>query len=262
VPVDLPADTVAEVVARLRAAGCVYAEDEARLLAQAASSVDELAAMVDRRVDGVPLEQVVGWAEFCGLRIAVAPGVFVPRRRTELLARAAAERTHAGSVVVDLCCGSGAVGAAVASLVPDVELYAVDIDAAAVACARRNLVASGGRVYQGDLFRPLPVGLFGSIDVLVVNAPYVPSEEMAFMPPEARLHEPLVALDGGADGLDVHRRVAAGVGQWLAPGGMLLAECSENQAPVLADIYATSGGSTDIELDPEGETAVVMLTSR
>src|SRR5690242_10112199 len=127
-------DRVAAVT-RLRAAGCVFAEDEARLLISAAQTPAGLAAMVDRRAAGQPLEHVLGWAEFCGLRIAVDPGVFIPRRRTEFLVRRAAAlaRRAAGQdpdrqdpdrqdptlpravVVVDLCCGSGAVGAALAA---------------------------------------------------------------------------------------------------------------------------------------------------
>src|SRR5947208_16853812 len=131
----------AATVTRLRAAGCVFAEDEARLLVSAARTPAELAAMVDRRAAGVPLEHVLGWAEFCGLRIAVDPGVFVPRRRTEFLVRQAAAlaRQAAGAparqdpgrpravVVVDLCCGSGAVGAALAAALGQVELHAADI---------------------------------------------------------------------------------------------------------------------------------------
>src|SRR5919198_868550 len=104
-----------EIVSRLRAAGCVFAEDEALLLISAAGSPGELAAMVDRRIAGLPLEHVLGWAEFCGLRIAVDPEVFVPRRRTELLVRQAIALARPGAVVVDLCCGSGAVGAALAA---------------------------------------------------------------------------------------------------------------------------------------------------
>ena len=238
----MPSAGADDIAARLRAAGCVYAEDEAALLGAAASSADELDAMVASRVDGVPVEQIVGWAEFCGLRVSVEPGVFVPRRRTELLAHAATERATPASVVLDLCCGTGAVGLAVASMVPGAKVHAVDIDPVAVRCARRNLAAVGGRVYEGDLFTPLPVGLLGAVDIITVNAPYVPTGEIPLLPPEARLHEPSVALDGGADGLDVHRRVAAGVGNWLAPGGTLLAECSENQAAALRDIYATVPG--------------------
>jgi release factor glutamine methyltransferase len=135
------------VVSRLRAAGCVFAEDEARLLVAAAGSSEELDDMVGRRVAGLPLEQVLGWAEFCGLRIAVEEGVFVPRRRTALLVREAVTLDVGGAVVVDLCCGTGAVGLALAALLDCVELHAVDVDAAAVRCAQRNIGAAG-RVYQ------------------------------------------------------------------------------------------------------------------
>src|SRR5688572_21960081 len=100
------------VIAALRAGGCVFAEEEARLLLSAAVSDGELSALVDRRVAGEPLEHLLGWAEFCGLRIEVDPGVFVPRRRTEFLVRQAAARARPGATVVDLCCGSGAVGVA------------------------------------------------------------------------------------------------------------------------------------------------------
>src|SRR5262249_28911659 len=134
-----PAMSADAITGRLRAAGCVFAEEEALLLLSSASSPDALRAMISERVAGVPLEHVVGWAEFCGLRIAIDPGVFVPRRRSELLARRAAELAVPGSAVIDLACGSGAIGAAIASLAADVELHAADSDPAAVACARRNL---------------------------------------------------------------------------------------------------------------------------
>ena len=186
------------------------------MLVAAARTPAELAAMLDRRVGGLPLEHVVGWAEFCGLRIAVDEGVFVPRRRTEFLVRRAvalARRTPAGrrtTVVVDLCCGSGAVGVAIVDALRDVELHAVDIDPAAVRCARRNLCPRGGHAYEGDLYDPLPAALKGRVDILVANAPYVPSVELGLLPPEARMHEPKLALDGGPDGLDVQRLVAGG----------------------------------------------------
>ncbi|MFH8366003.1 putative protein N(5)-glutamine methyltransferase [Streptomyces sp. NPDC018031] len=238
-----PDPSPSAVISRLRAAGCVFAEDEARLLTAQAGTPAELDAMVARRVSGLPLEQVVGWAEFCGLRIAVEPGVFVPRRRTEFLARQAVElarRAAAGAVLVDLCCGTGAVGAVLAAEVAAAELYAADIDAAAVRCARRN-IATSGRVYRGDLYEPLPAALRGRVAVLVANAPYVPSEEIGLLPPEARDHEPRVALDGGADGLEVQRRVTAEAPSWLAPGGSLLIETSERQAARTAEAFARSG---------------------
>ena len=206
------------IVARLRAAGCVFAEDEARLLVSSARTPAELAAMVDQRVSGLPLEHVLGWAEFCGLRIAVDPGVFVPRRRTEFLARQAialAREDDRSPVVVELCCGAGAVSAALAAALDRAEVHAADIDPAAVRCARRNLTAAGGRVYEGDLYAPLPPRYAAGSMCWSPTPPYVPTGEIGLQPPEARLHEPRVALDGGADGLDVLRRVIAGAhGGW------------------------------------------------
>jgi release factor glutamine methyltransferase len=229
------------IVTRLRAVGCVFAEDEAQLLISAARTPTDLAAMVDRRAAGLPLEHVLGWAEFCGLRIAVDPGVFVPRRRTEFLVSQAAALARPRAVVVDLCCGAGAVGAALVAVLDQVELYAADIDPAAVRCARRNVAATGGQVYEGDLYEPLPATLRGRVDVLVANAPYVPTEAIGLLPPEARIHEARVALDGGADGLDVLRRVTAAAPVWLAPGGHLLVETSEGQIPQTVETFACSG---------------------
>lgn len=232
----------AVVTLTLRAAGCVFAEDEAHLLVSAAQNAAELDEMVDRRVSGLPLEHILGWAEFCGLRIAVDPGVFVPRRRTEFLAQRAIElaRNVENPVVVDLCCGSGAVAAAIVAAVAGVDVYAADIDPTAVRSARRN-IPTDGKVFEGDLFDPLPVALRGRVDVLVANAPYVPTEAISMMPPEARLHEARVALDGGDDGLDVQRRVAQDSLAWLAPGGHLLIETSDLQAPTTMEIFAQNG---------------------
>ena len=203
-----------EIVTRLRAAGCVFAEEEAALLVEASGSPDELEERVRRRVSGEPLEYVVGWAEFCGIRMVVEPGVFVPRHRTELLVERAAELVrHVDRevpVVLDLCCGSGALGAALAAVSGPLELYAADVDAAAVRCARSNLARAGGEVFEGDLFAPLPTSLRGRVDVLLANVPYVPTDAIALMPPEARDHENRATLDGGDDGLDVMRRVSAG----------------------------------------------------
>ncbi|MBN9735769.1 MULTISPECIES: putative protein N(5)-glutamine methyltransferase [unclassified Pseudonocardia] len=229
---------MSDLVARLRAAGCVFAEDEARLLAEAAAGT-ELDDLVRRRVAGEPLEHVLGWAAFDGARVRVAPGVFVPRRRTEALVHAAVAGLGPGAVVVDLCCGCGAVGAAIARRVP-VELHAADVDPVATACAATNLDGLG-TVHTGDLFAALPATLRGRVAVLVANTPYVPAGAIAGMPPEARDHEPRVALDGGGDGLDPARRIAAGAPGWLAPGGTLLIETSAAQAPLLADVFAGHG---------------------
>src|SRR6516165_1083233 len=248
------------VVARLRAAGCVFAEDEARLLADAAGSPAELDTLVERRVAGLPLEQVIGWAEFCGLRIFVDPGVFVPRRRSEFLVQTAVSLARRTSpVIVDLCCGTGALGVEVAAGLcspvggnqpglhaggnqpGDAELYAADIDPAAVACAKRNVEPAGGSVYQGDLFSPLPATLRGRVTILICNAPYVPSEEVGYLPVEARDYEPRTALDGGPDGLAVLRRAAAEAPRWLAPGGRLLVETSDLQAAAMRRAMTAAG---------------------
>jgi release factor glutamine methyltransferase len=258
--VSLSPHVLSAVVSRLRAAGCVYAEDEARLLLSTAATAADLAVMVDRRVAGLPLEHVVGWAEFCGLRIAVDPGVFIPRRRTEFLAGQAIARVRPGAVVVDMCCGSGAVGTALTAAVEDVELHAVDIDPAAAACARRNLVACGGRVYQGDLYAPLPAWLHGRVDVLVANAPYVPTREVRLLPREARLYEPRVALDGGTDGLAVVGRVSAAAPGWLAPGGQLLIEINQRQAPRAAEAFIGDGLIARVASSEELSATVVIGT--
>ncbi|MEY9988981.1 release factor glutamine methyltransferase [Streptomyces sp. V4I8] len=246
------------VVSALRAAGCVFAEDEARLILAAAGTPDELAAMVDRRITGLPLELVLGWAEFRGLRIVVEPGVFVPRRRTEFLVEQALALAPDASLVVDLCCGSGAVGAALAAALGRVELHSADIATAAVRCARRNVTPFGGQVHEGDLFEALPGGLRGRVGILAANVPYVPSDEVELLPAEARDHEPRVALDGGPDGLDVLRRVAAEAPRWLAPGGCLLVETSERQAPTALEAFTRSGLSARLIVSEELYANVVV----
>jgi len=253
------------LVAALRAAGCVYAEDEARLLRAAAGGglapgesgpdSSRLAELVARRVAGEPLEKVLGWAELCGLRIRVAPGVFVPRQRSAALVAEAVVGLGPGDVVVDLCCGTGALGAVLAHRVAGLEVYAADLDPAAVACARTNLPPE--RVFAGDLFDALPQRLRGRVAALVANAPYVPTAQIALLPPEARDHERRIALDGGADGLDVQRRVIAAAPQWLAPGGRLLVESSAAQAPSTAELMAAAGLRTQVRRHEEiGGTVV------
>ena len=259
----------AELVERLRAAGCVFAEDEARLLLAAADEPDALEQLVIRRIAGEPLEQVLGWAEFGGMRLHVEPGVFVPRRRTEYLAGVAAELAReravaAGGVrpvVVDLCCGVGAIGAMIADVAGPVDLVAADLDPAAVRAARRNLEPRGARVFEGDLFDALPGDLRARIDVLAVNAPYVPTDEIALMPPEARDHEARIALDGGGDGLDVHRRVAASAARWLAPGGFLVIETSQRQAATAARLMRRGALVPRIMHDDDATIVVGRLRS-
>ncbi len=259
-----------EVVRALRAAGCVFAEEEADLLVAAAPDRDTLDELVGRRVAGIPLEHLLGQVEFGGLRLAVSPGVFVPRRRTEALVHEAAAIVRArrvAPIVVDLCCGVGAIAAALADDLrrgggPEpVALHATEIDPVAVDCARRNLTPFGGIVHTGDLDAPLPPALSGRVDVLVANVPYVPSEVLPTMPPEARDHEPRRALDGGPDGLDVARRFVAAAPRWLAPGGSMLVETGERQAPVLAATVVAHGLEPRIVVDDDLEATVVIGTA-
>jgi release factor glutamine methyltransferase len=246
-----------EIVARLRAAGCVFAEEEADLIIATADSSAELEAMLERRVGGDPLEHVLGWVEFCGQVLAVDPGVFVPRRRTELLVTQAVARCPPDAVVVDLCCGNGAVGASIAAAHPDVELHAADIDPTAVACARRNLEGIG-TVHLGDFDAPLPAELAGRVDVLVANVPYVPTWAIPRMPPEARDHEPRIALDGGPDGLDMLRKLVGVAPRWLAPDGHVLAEADERQLDAALAAVHAAGLAVDHHLDDELGTLVVI----
>jgi release factor glutamine methyltransferase len=244
---------VTEIVERLRAAGCVFAEDEARLLESSAHDPEQLHRMVAERVAGVPLEYVLGWVEFCGLRVAVDRGVFVPRRRTAFLVdQAVALRP---SLAVDLCCGTGAIALALRARLPGLDVHAADVDPVAVRCALRNL---GGQVYQGALYDPLPDRLRGRVDVIAVNAPYVPTSAIATMPPEARVHEPLVALDGGPDGMAVQRRIAAGAADWLTGAGHVLVETSTVQADGTAAAFAERGLAPHVlHSDELGATVVI-----
>jgi release factor glutamine methyltransferase len=264
------------VITRLRAAGCVFAEDEARVIRAAARTPHELSQLVDQRVKGLPLEQVVGYAEFCGLRIYVETGVFVPRPRSEFLVdTAVALSTAPRPVIVDLCCGTGALGLATAARLTDrergapglgaarpgaAELHAADLDPAAVRCARRNVEPAGGRVYEGDLFAPLPATLRGRVTILICNAPYVPTHEIPFLPAEARDYEHHVALDGGDDGLAVLRRAAAEARDWLAPGGRLLVETSERQGERMSDVMDDGGLIPEVHENEDFGSAVVTGT--
>jgi release factor glutamine methyltransferase len=252
------------LVERLRAAGCVYAEDEAALLREAAEDdADRLESLARRRETGEPLEVVVGWAEFCGLRIAVDPLVFVPRRRSELVARTGvallADDHGCGAerVVVDLCCGSGAIAAALASAHPGLELHAVDIEPHAVACARHNL-AGTAQVHEGDLATALPEDLRGRIELITANAPYVPTAELEHLPRESREHEPTVTVDGGVDGVELHRRIAAMAAQWLRPGGHLVLETSPASLARSREAVAAAGLVARVVTDDELDAAVLV----
>jgi release factor glutamine methyltransferase len=288
VTTTISAPALADAVVALRAAGCVFAEDEAAVLSSAAVDEATLAALVRRRAHGEPLEQVVGYADFCGVRVRLRPGVFVPRVRSELLVRLGAEYADevrrdrgGGVVVVDLCCGSGALGLAVAARSHPSVLYAADVDPNAVACARDNFAGITGprageprdddvgstgrssagrlgeRVFQGDLFEALPAELAGTIDVLLANVPYVATRHIPLLPAEARDHEPHTALDGGADGLDVFRAVVQDAPRWLAPRGIVLSEITEAQTDAAVSAVQAAGLRAEVTHDEDLEATVV-----
>ncbi len=238
--------------ARLAAAGCVFAEEEAQALSEAAGSESELHEMVARRVAGEPLEYILGWAQFDGLRIPVHAGVFIPRRRTEaLLAQALVMLGHRGRVL-ELCCGAAPVAAALCARRPDLVICATDVDPAAVECARRSLP----EVYCGDLFASLPRQRF---DLIVANAPYVPTRALQTLPRESR-SEAMSALDGGVDGLDLHRRIAAEARDWLSDGGSVLCEVAPAQADSLSRVYR--GYDVQVNTDEQYDVAVVICSRR
>jgi len=262
-------EAVARVTRELAAAGCVSAAAEARWLVEEATDPRALRAMVARRVAGEPLQYVVGWAPFGRLRLRVGHGVFVPRPETEGLAdraathlRAAAHlRIHRGTgglrgagppavvgfpgplrpIAVDLCTGSGAIACFLAAEVPGARVLATELDPAALAWARPNTDRYGVELLAGDLDAPLPAELAGRVDVLCANVPYVPSGAIPTLPRDVRDHEPRLALDGGPDGLDVLRRVAARAERWLAPGGVLLCEIGDDQGEAATALLAEAG---------------------
>lgn len=252
--------TVKSIIHKLRNAGCVFAEDETQLLISEANSLEDLIKKVEMRVAGLPLEYVIGWADFCGQRIEVEPGVFIPRQRTEFLVRQARNLACSGDVIVDLCCGSGAIGAALAADLEEIFLYCTDIDPVATECAKRNITRFGGHVFEGDLYNALPQSIKGYINILAANVPYVPTNAIELLPSEARDYEPNLALDGGDDGLNVLRRVVEEAPNWLAYGGHLLIETSEMQAPQTYKIFANAGLSTKVVRDVERDATVIIGT--
>jgi release factor glutamine methyltransferase len=242
--------------AALRRAGCVAARDEAvELLAAARGDESALREFVARRSGGEPLAWLVGSAPFCGLRVSVCPGVYVPRPQSEALAREAIARLPRRGLAVDLCTGSGAVAVAVARARPEARVSATEIDPVAAACARGN----GVDVHVGDMTAPLPEGMRGRVDVVTAVVPYVPSGELRLLPRDVVAYEPRGALDGGADGTDLLARAVVESAPLLRPGGSLLLELGGREAELLEPLLAENGYRDvcllrDEEGDPRGLT--------
>jgi release factor glutamine methyltransferase len=239
--IDLVAD-------RLRAAGCVAADDEALELVAAAPDEPTLGSWLTRREHGEPMAWITGSVEFCGHEIAVDPGVYVPRAQSVPLAhRAGALLAAGGGRAADLCTGAGAVAVHLMARAPAATVVGVDIDRRAAACARRN----GVDALVGDLDRPLRDGAF---DVVTAVAPYVPTGALHLLPADVRRYEPHHALDGGADGLDVVQRIVDGAARLLRPGGWLLVEVGGTQDLALAPALSAAGfGDGEAWFDDDGD---------
>jgi release factor glutamine methyltransferase len=246
------------LAAELRAAGFVAAQMEAdELLARAGGDAAALDAMLDRRLRGEPLAWVTGSTVFCGRRLRVAPGVYVPRPHTELLARRAVERCPPDGVAVDLCTGCGAVAAVVAAERPGARVIATDADDRAVACARAN----GVDARVGDLFAPLAGGRDGAVDVVVAVVPYVPTPELRLLHRDTFAFEAQTAYDGGPDGTRLLRRVVAGAPRLLRRGGTLLLELGGDQPDLLAPDLAREGFTAlSVLRDEDGDVRGVEAT--
>jgi release factor glutamine methyltransferase len=229
------------------------AEADALLAAsdEGAGSIDDLVA---RRLEGEPLAWITGSVTFCGVRVRIDPGVFVPRPHTEALARRAVELLPPDGVAVDLCTGSGAVAAILRSSHPQATVVGTDIDPVAIACARRNDVPA----FLGDLDEPLPPSLHGRVDLLTAVVPYVPTEELHLLPRDVLAHEPRRALDGGSRGTTVLVRAAEAAAGWLRPGGRVLLELGGDQAREITGILADLG-FTDIRVhaDEDGQDRAI-----
>jgi release factor glutamine methyltransferase len=249
----------AALVERLEAAGCVAAEEEAdELLEAAAGDPQRLEDLVERREAGEPLAWITGWVEIAGARIAIVPGVYVPRWQTGQLVAVAAgvlrgsdDRTAEERVLaVDLCTGSGAVAAALSRVRPDARVLATDIDATACRCAAAN----GVEVYQGDMDEPLPAWVGGRADVVVAVVPYVPTDALDYLPRDVLRYEPRRALDGGPGGLTLLERAVRAAARLLRPGGVLLLELGGDQDVALRPVLAASGfGKVRRHEDEEGD---------
>jgi release factor glutamine methyltransferase len=254
-----------DVEARLGAAGLPTARQDAELLLARVLGTTRLALYTDgravvsgprqgeietlvaRRLRHEPVQYLVGEAEFCGLRLELGPGVFIPRPETEaLVERAIALGPPGRATILELCAGSGAIACALATRRLDWTVWAVERAAAAAECARANVRRLGlearVQVRQGDLFAPLrDVVAAGAANLIVANPPYLATPILPTLPAEVRVWEPREALDGGADGLDVIRRLLAEAADWLRPGGGLLVEIGEEQGPALRALVATDG---------------------
>ena len=208
------------------------------------AEVDGLREFIKRRGQREPLQHIVGSTSFCGFEIVVNRDVLIPRPETEVLAERGwtflnqlSTLNAQPSTVLDFGTGSGCLAIALAVHAPGAAIHACDVSGEALAVARQNAARHGVRVefYQGDLFAAVPPG--ARFQLIVSNPPYIPTERLKELEPEVRDYEPRQALDGGADGLDFYRRIAAEGGGFLEPAGRLMAELDEDGAEAAAELF-------------------------
>jgi release factor glutamine methyltransferase len=213
--------------------------------------VERFDELIRRRADREPLQHLTGWAYFRHVELEVGPGVFVPRPETELLAgwaieaAQAVEHTNRTCRVVDLCTGSGAIAKAVADEVPDADVHAVELDEAAHGWAARNLAGTGVDLRHGDMALAFD-DLAGTVDVVVCNPPYIPLEAWESVAPEARDHDPHLALFSGDDGLVAMRVLAERAAVLLRPGGVVGAEHADAQGESAPAVFRATGRWADV----------------
>jgi release factor glutamine methyltransferase len=243
------------VLEALAAGGSVEPGAEADALLEAVNDgAGPIGRLVARRLEGEPLPWITGWVWFCGVRVLVEPGVFVPRPQTEALARRAVELLAADGIATDLCTGSGAIAVVLRAERPGATVIATDIDPVAVACARRN----GVEALSGDLDEPLPLALRERVDVVTAVVPYVPTEELHLLPRDVLAYEPARALDGGPGGTALFERAARAAARWLRPGGTVLLELGGDQADELSATMAEAGlTAIRVHRDDEGRDRAI-----
>ena len=226
----------------------------------------QIEALVQRRAERVPLQHLVGTVSFNGLELEVNGDVLIPRPETEILAQLAVQHLSSvkksAPVALDFGSGSGCLAIALAVGVPGAMVHAIDCSEAAIAVARRNAqrhgVADRIQFHLGDGFAALPKTT-QPFDLLVSNPPYISTGEIATLDPEVRDHDPLLALDGGADGLDFYRRLAAEAPGFLQPGAPVLLEFGDGQEDDLCRLFSGSGWVFEaIENDLSGRPRIVI----
>jgi release factor glutamine methyltransferase len=225
----------AAVVARLAAAGCVAAAEEATEFLTAAPDDATLESWLQRREQGEPLAWIIGTISFCGLILEIDPGVYVPRLQSEDLARRAARLLPEYGRAIDLCTAAGVIASHMKEQVPTAMVIGVDIDPVAAACARRN----GVPTVVGDMADAIRAPL--GFDIVTAVAPYVPTGELRLLSADVQRYEPRRALDGGSDGLELVRLVIDAAVRLLKPGGWVLAELGGDQDEAVAPYLVDSG---------------------